>query len=60
LITCITQDLDTGTGANPTTVSYNASAVENNNPTSSLVFENKNIFFCIEKRSGLLLLAVKR
>jgi hypothetical protein len=37
-------------GANPTTVSYNASAEKNYKATSSLVrFENKNIFFCIEE-----------
>jgi hypothetical protein len=37
-------------GANPTTVSYNASVVKIYNATSSLVrFENKNIFFYFEK-----------
>jgi hypothetical protein len=35
--------------------SYNASAVKMYNARSSLVpFENKNIFFCSEKRSSLL------
>jgi hypothetical protein len=44
-------------GANPTTASYNASAVQTYNATSSLVrFENKNIFFYYEKRSSLVLL----
>jgi hypothetical protein len=33
-------------------VGYNASAVKIYNSTSSLVrFENKNVFFCFEKRS---------
>jgi hypothetical protein len=37
-------------GANPTIVSYNASAVEIHNATSSLVrFEGKNIFLYIEE-----------
>jgi phosphopantetheine adenylyltransferase len=36
-------------------VSYNASVVKNYNVTGSLVrFENKNIFFNIEKRSSLV------
>jgi hypothetical protein len=44
-----------GPRVNPTIVSYNASAVKIYNATSSLVrFENKNIFFCLEKRSSLL------
>jgi hypothetical protein len=39
-------------GTNPTIVTYNASTVEIYNATSSLVyFENKNNFFCFEKRS---------
>jgi hypothetical protein len=40
-------------GAKPTTVSYNVSAVKIYNATSSLVrFENKkNVFFYFEKRS---------
>jgi glutamate formiminotransferase len=38
-------------GANPTIVNYNASAKEIYSATSSLErFENKNIFFCFEKR----------
>jgi hypothetical protein len=42
-------------GPNPTIVSYNASAVKIYNATSSLVcFENKNIFFCLKKRSSLV------
>jgi hypothetical protein len=42
-------------GANPTIVSYNASAVKIYNATGSLVrFENKNIFFWLEKRSSIL------
>jgi hypothetical protein len=41
-------------GANPTIVSYNVSAVKIYNATRSLVrFENKNIFFRL-KRSSLL------
>jgi hypothetical protein len=37
-------------GANPTIVSYNASAVKNYNATSSLGrFENKNAFFNFKK-----------
>jgi hypothetical protein len=37
-------------GTNPTIVSYNASAVNIYNTTSSLVhFENRNIFFCFKK-----------
>jgi hypothetical protein len=40
------------TGANPTIVSYNASAVNIYNATSSLArSENKNIFFCIRKNA---------
>jgi hypothetical protein len=36
--------------ANPTTSSYNASAVKIYNATSSLVrFKSENIFFCFEK-----------
>jgi hypothetical protein len=42
-------------GANPTIVSYNASAVKIYSATSSLVrFENKSILIYFEKRSGLL------
>jgi hypothetical protein len=42
-------------GANPTIVSYNASAVEIYDAASSLVrLENKNIFFPKKKRSSLL------
>jgi hypothetical protein len=42
-------------GANPTIVSYSASDEKNYNAKSCLVrFENKNIFFYIEKRSSLL------
>jgi hypothetical protein len=38
------------TGANPPIVSYNASAVNIYNATSSLAHcKNKNIFFCFEK-----------
>jgi hypothetical protein len=40
-----------GPGANPTTLSYNASPVKIYNATSSLVrFENKNIVFYFEKQ----------
>jgi hypothetical protein len=42
-------------GAIPTIVSYNASAVKIYNVMSSLVrFENKNIFSYFEKRSSLV------
>jgi hypothetical protein len=42
-------------GADPTTTSYNASVAIFYNATNSLAhFENKNIFFYIEKRSSLL------
>jgi hypothetical protein len=42
-------------GANPTTVSYNASVVKIYNATSSLVrFGNKHILIYFEKRSSLL------
>jgi hypothetical protein len=42
-------------GANPTIVSYNASVVNFYNATGSLAhFENKNILFCLEKRSSQL------
>jgi hypothetical protein len=48
-------DVASCSGANPTIVSYKASAVKNYNAASSLVrFENKNIFFCFEERSSLL------
>jgi hypothetical protein len=41
--------------ANPTIESYNASAVNIYNRTSSpMHFENQNIFFLFEKRSSLL------
>jgi hypothetical protein len=40
-------------GANPTIVSYNASGVKIYNATNSLVlYENKNIFFLVQKRPG--------
>jgi hypothetical protein len=42
-------------GANPTTLSYNASVVKFYNATGSPArFENKNIFFFFEKRYSLL------
>jgi regulatory protein YycH of two-component signal transduction system YycFG len=42
------------TGANRTTVSYNAGAVKIYNDESCLVsYENKNIFFYYDKRSSL-------
>jgi hypothetical protein len=42
-------------GANPTTSSYNASAVKSYNATSNLLrFESKNIFFYLEKSTSLL------
>jgi hypothetical protein len=40
--------------ANPTIVSYNASAVRIYNATSSLVRFEKNVFFYFEKRPSLL------
>jgi hypothetical protein len=41
--------------ANPTIVSYNASAVKIYNATSSQVrFENKSLFYKLEKRASLL------
>jgi hypothetical protein len=43
------------TGAIPTIVSYDASAVNIYNATSNLErFENKNMFFYSNKRTGLL------
>jgi hypothetical protein len=51
----ITQRKFTQSGANPTVVIYNASAVKIHNATSSLVrFENKNILFYHEKCFSIL------